>query len=46
MNTLSAIFGFGTWIALITLGSLWIRDAFQVVKYGLEDDDICNEDED
>lgn len=39
MNTLSAIFGFGTWIALIALGGLWIRDGFRVVKYGLEGDE-------
>ena len=46
MNILSAIFGFGECIAIISFMAWMIVDAVQVVKYGLEDDDIYNDDED
>lgn len=46
MNILSAIFGFGACIAIICFMAWMIVDAVQVVKYGLVDDDIYNEDED
>ena len=46
MNILSAIFGFGAYIAIISFMAWMIVDALRVVKYGLEGDDIYNEDED
>ncbi len=46
MNILSAIFGFGACIAIISLMAWMIVDAVRIVKYGLEGDDIYNEDED
>ena len=46
MNILSAIFGFGAYIAIISFITWTIVDAVRVVKYGLVDDDIYNEDED
>ena len=46
MNILSAIFGFGACIAIIGFIAWMIIDAFAVLKYGLEEDDIYNEDED
>lgn len=46
MNILSAIFGFGACIAIISFIAWMIVDALRVVKYGLVDDDIYNEDED
>ena len=45
MNILSAIFGFGACIAIISFMAWMIVDAVRVAKYGLVDDDI-NEDED
>ena len=46
MNILSAIFGVGACIAIIGFIAWTIVDAVRVVKYGLVDDDIYNEDED
>lgn len=46
MNTLLTIIGFGTCLAIVGLMGLTIVDAFMVLKYGLVDDDIYNEDED
>lgn len=46
MNILSAIFGFGACIAIISFMAWMIVNAVRVVKYGLVDDDIYNEDED
>lgn len=46
MNILSAIFRFGAYIAIISFIAWMIVDALRVVKYGLVDDDIYNEDED
>lgn len=46
MNILSVIFGFGACIAIISFMAWMIVDAVRVAKYGLEDDDIYNEDED
>lgn len=46
MNILSAIFGFGACVAIISFIAWTIVDAVRVVKYGLIDDDIYNEDED
>ena len=46
MNILSAIFGFGACIAIVNLMAWMIIDAVRIVKYGLEGDDIYNEDED
>lgn len=46
MNTLSAIFGFGACIAIISFIAWMVVDAFMVLKHGLVDDDICNKDED
>ena len=46
MNTLLVVIGFGTCLAIIGLMGWTIVDAFMVLKYGLVDDDIYNEDED
>lgn len=46
MNVLSAVFGFGACIAIISFMAWMIVDAVRVAKYGLVDDDIYNEDED
>lgn len=46
MNTLLTIIDFGTCLAIISLMGWTIVDAFMVLKYGLVDDDIYNEDED
>ena len=46
MNTLLTVVGFGTCLAIIGLMGLAIVEAFMVLKYGLVDDDIYNEDED
>lgn len=46
MNILSAIFGFGECIAIVGFIAWMIVDAVRVVKYGLVDDDIYDEDED
>lgn len=39
MNILSAIFGFGACIAIISFIAWMIVDAFAVLKYGLEGDE-------
>ncbi len=44
--TLSGVFGFGACIAIISFMAWMIVDAVRVAKYGLEGDDIYNEDED
>lgn len=46
MNILSAVFGFEACIAIISFIAWMIVDAVRVVKYGLIDDDIYDEDED
>ena len=46
MNILSAIFGFGACVAIISFMAWMIVDGVRVVKYGLEGDDTYNEDED
>ena len=46
MNILSAIFGFGAYIAIVGFIAWMIVDAVRVVKYGLVDDDIYDDDED
>ena len=46
MNTLLTIIGFGTFLTIIGLMGLMVVDAFMVLKHGLVDDDIYNEDED
>lgn len=46
MNTLLTVVGFGTCLAIIGLMGWTIVEAFMVLKYGLVDDDIYNEDED
>lgn len=46
MNTLLTVIGFGTYLAIISLMGWTIVEAFMVLKYGLVDDDIYNEDED
>lgn len=46
MNTLLTVVGLGTCLAIIGLMGWTIVEAFMVLKYGLVDDDIYNEDED
>nr|DAM61582.1 MAG TPA: hypothetical protein [Caudoviricetes sp.] len=46
MNTLLTVIGFGTCLAIIGLMGRTVVEAFMVIKYGLVDDDIYNEDED
>lgn len=46
MNTLLTVIGFGTCSAIIGLMGWTVVEAFMVLKYGLVDDDIYNEDED
>lgn len=46
MNTLLTVIGFETCMAIIGLIGWTIVEAFMVLKYGLVDDDIYNEDED
>lgn len=46
MNTLLTVVGFGTCLAIIGLMGWTIVEAFMVLKYGLVDDNIYNEDED
>ena len=46
MNTLLTVIGFGTCLAIIGLMGWTVVEAFMVIKYGLVDNDIYNEDED
>ena len=46
MNILSTIFVFVAYVGIIGLMGWMVIDAFMVIKYGLVDDDIYNEDED